>query len=361
MIIDNVSSPVNGNSSAWFAHDADLASWTWAHLVNRTDVCGGYYRVPDGVGGWQTQQTTHPRIADRGKVLLTPDVLLRHFRATYANHVVGLHTTSPDNTSRWAAVDIDKHGDAGSDPAANLAAALAWFDRLHGLGFNPLLSDSNGRGGFHLLAVFDEPVPTPRVFAFGRWLTDDHAAHGLAVRPETFPKQPRISEGGFGNWLRLPGRHHTRDHWSRVWDGSAWLEGEAAVAHILGLVPSPPSLIPADVQPPSAPQPRRVVVTFTGRAAGTRRLNAIIAAYMTKLPHLGEGQGRDDIAYNFASWLVRDMALPDAVALVWLEAWDSGNSPPKGRECLEGILANARKYGKRPLGCGRTDCLVGEV
>jgi hypothetical protein len=344
-------------STAWAAHAAELASWTLAHLVNRKDVWGGYYAGPEG-----TCQTTRPRVVDRGRVLLTPDVLLRHFAATYANHVVGLHTTSPDNTSRWAGVDIDCHGDGGSDPAANLRAALAWYDRLRGLGFMPLLTDSNGKGGFHLLAIFNGPVPTPQVFAFGRWLVRDHAEHGLPVAPETFPKQPYIAPGKYGNWLRLPGRHHTRPHWSRVWNGSRWLEGEDAVAVILALAHSPPSLIPACVEePPAEPEPRRVVVTFTGRVAGTRRLNAVIAAYLAKLPHRSAGQGRDDIAYNFASWLVRDMALSDAVAIVWLEAWDSGNSPPKGRECLEGILANARRYGKRPLGCGRTDCLVGEV
>jgi hypothetical protein len=348
-----------------------MAAWTLTYLVNRPDRWGQYnplrlrgqtYRTADGALRVHGNSYTAPRYRkDYGKVLLGTELLAQHFRGAAPEHILGLHSTAPDNTSRWAGIDIDKHGDGGNDPASNLRAALAWYDRLRGLGFDPLLTDSNGKGGYHLLAIFDEPVPTPRVFAFARWLTGDHEAHGLDVRPECFPKQPRIAEGGYGNWLRLPGRHHSRPHWSRVWDGSRWLDGEDAVAHILATAPSPAALIPAEVEePPAEPQPRRVVVTFTGRVAGTRRLNATIAAYMARLPNLGEGQGRDDVAYSFAAWLARDMALPDAVALVWLEAWDGGNRPPKGRQCLEGILANARRYGKRPLGCGRTDCLVGE-
>jgi hypothetical protein len=70
------------------------------------------------------------------------------------------------------------------------------------------------------------------------------------------------------------------------------------------------------------------------------------------LPNLAEGQGRDDVAYYFAAWLARDLALSDAAALPWLEAWDRRNSPPKGQARLQEILGSARKYGKRPFACG---------
>jgi hypothetical protein len=50
------------------------------------------------------------------------------------------------------------------------------------------------------------------------------------------------------------------------------------------------------------------------------------------------------------------------VALAWLERWDAGNTPPKGRARLQEVLANARKYGKRPLGCGRPhEVLIAEI
>jgi hypothetical protein len=74
---------------------------------------------------------------------------------------------------------------------------------------------------------------------------------------------------------------------------------------------------------------------------------------MRRLPNGGEGSGRDDTAFHFAAWLVRDLALNDGTALQWLELWDAGNSPPKGRETLAAILKNARAYGQRAIGCGR--------
>jgi hypothetical protein len=73
---------------------------------------------------------------------------------------------------------------------------------------------------------------------------------------------------------------------------------------------------------------------------------------MRRLPNLGEGQGRDDVAYNFAAFLVRDMAVSDEVALAWLERWDAGNTPPKGRERMLSILASARRYGRNPVASG---------
>jgi hypothetical protein len=58
------------------------------------------------------------------------------------------------------------------------------------------------------------------------------------------------------------------------------------------------------------------------------------------------------VAYQFASFLARDLALGDAVALAWLQRWDSGNRPPKGTAALTEILANARRYGRNPVGYG---------
>src|SRR5262249_36473977 len=75
-------------------------------------------------------------------------------------------------------------------------------------------------------------------------------------------------------------------------------------------------------------------------------------AYLTKLPNLGEGQGRDDVAYNFACFLVRDLCLDDVKALRWLRGWDRGNTPPKGDERLAEIIASAHAYGQRAYGSG---------
>src|SRR5262249_35155798 len=161
--------------------------------------------------------------------------------------LIGLHSTSPMNTSRWGALDIDAHDGGTADPAKNQAAALAWYGRLATLGIRPLLVDSNGRGGVHPWGALGPPGPAPPRFAFLRWLIADYSRHELTAPPETFPKQPEIRPGGYGNWLRLPGRHHSRPHWSRIWDGWRWLDGVAAVEHVLSLRRSPPSAIPTDL------------------------------------------------------------------------------------------------------------------
>jgi hypothetical protein len=338
-----------------------LAHWTLAHLVNRTDVWGGYYRDLDSAGNWVTCQTTHPKMVDCGKRVLTLQVLARHFRAVCTRSVVGLHTTTPENTCRWGALDIDRHGDGGPAPETTLAAALHWYVQLRSLGFMPLLSDSNGRGGFHLLTIFAEPVPTARVFALLHRLTRDHAEQGLPVPPETFPKQPKIDPGRFGNWLRLPGRHHTRAHWSRVWDGSRWLEGAAAVASVLALRGDDPGLVPAEAPAPPHPRPPGRGRSSQVPPAGTRARRA--RAYLDRLPAgLHEGQHRDDIAYAYGAFLVRDLQLPDPAALAWLNEWDRRNAVPKGEARLREILGNVHRYGRHGYGSGRNDgCLIVEI
>jgi hypothetical protein len=232
-----------------------LAEWAWHNLVNRADVWGAYYatdrrrtaRRADGTEYVQKSWTA-PAKADRGRVSLTPAVLAAHFRGT-DGCIVGLHTTSQTNACRWWAIEVDRHEGDGADAWANLRAMLHWRDKVLALGMDPLLTDSNGDGGYHLRGLFERPVPAPRVFAFLRQLTADHATLGLPTPPETFPKQPVVAPGRYGNWLRVPGKHHTRDHWTRVCCGGSWAEGGDAIGLMLDWRPDSPDLIP-----PPAPE-----------------------------------------------------------------------------------------------------------
>src|SRR5262245_3005932 len=160
MISENVP-PVKGQgpAAAWAAHAGELAEWAWARLANRTDVWGAYrpladrgktYLKPDGSEGKLGNSWTAPLPSRRGRVALTADVLRQHFAATLPEHVVGLHTTTPENTSRWGAVEVDWHGPTSTAPEVNWRAAGHWFNELRRMGFRPLLTDSNGRGGYHL-------------------------------------------------------------------------------------------------------------------------------------------------------------------------------------------------------------------
>src|ERR1700721_910254 len=229
--------------NAWEARSQELAAWAWRRLVNRTDVWGAYnpinlrdktYKRHDNSEGTYGKSYTAPRAKkDRGRVLLTEATLVKHFIGALPEHVIGLHTTTTENTSLWGVTEVDWHGETSSDPEANWKASLAWYGHLKEVGFAPLLTDSNGNGGYHVRFLLREPAPTPQVYNFLQWLTKDFELYGLPKRPETCPKQSKITEKNpYGNWLRLPGRHHTREQWSRVWDGNKWLEDDAAVSFI---------------------------------------------------------------------------------------------------------------------------------
>jgi hypothetical protein len=329
-----VTKTITGQGDAWAARAGELALWAQDRLVNRCDSWGAYrpdheigrvFTRPDGTTG-----NLGPQRTVRG--LLTLARLVRHFRAKNRADILGLHTASAQNTSKGGALDIDHHGPTSTAPTLNENAALAWYNRLTGQGFRPLLTESNGDGGYHLRLLLADPVPAERVFWFLKLLTADHEALGFPKRPEQFPKQSDVRRcgKGLGNWIRLPGMHHKKNFWSRVWGGSRWLDGGEAIDHILALAGDPPGLIPLDVE-----------------------WQVRVPAYLAKLPHgLGAGQGRDDVAFQLLAFLTRDLGLPDDYALDWAGRWDSLNNPPKGPAELLAILANVHLYAQRPRGSG---------
>lgn len=225
----------------WRERARELANWVMANLVNRTDVWGRYVRRR---GAEETGVITAPFRDERGKVFLDADSLQKHFRRNTPGGQLGLHSAARDLTSRWLAIDIDLHDpddDLSSSFGGNLGAAQYWRNKLIEEGFDPLLMDSNGIGGFHLMVVFAEPMSTENVHFFGKKLVSDFELRGLARAPEVFPGEPTWDR--YGDWLRLPGRHHTRAHYTRVWNDepfaeSLWLEGHDAIDRILATRPT---------------------------------------------------------------------------------------------------------------------------
>lgn len=237
---------VDRMAEEWSERAPELAEWAMSHLVNRTDVWGRYIRRK---ADELTQVVTAPFRDERGKVFLDLDSLRKHFRTRQASGQLGLHSASSDLTSRWLGIDIDLHErdeEWGVTATGNLAAACVWRQALVDRGLDPLLLDSNGVGGFHLLTVFAEPMSTKTVHAFGANLVADFERRGLDHKPEVFPDKPTWDR--YGDWMRLPGRHHSRPHYTRVWNDepyaeSPWLEGHDAINRILATRPASATIL----------------------------------------------------------------------------------------------------------------------
>lgn len=174
---------------------------------------------------------------------------------------IGAYSTDDDDMCIWQGSDIDAHEDVV--PEGNEPFAFHLYHRLKALGFSPILEDSNGRGGFHNWILFDEKIPAHVMRSFGKWLTKDHEEFKIGP-PEVFPKQVSI-RGKVGNQMRLPGRHHKRDHWSRIWNGSEWLPLRfAGLDYMMSLPKATASMIPAEAATYLPPEPERTNHTPPG-------------------------------------------------------------------------------------------------
>jgi hypothetical protein len=94
---------------------------------------------------------------------------------------------------------------------------------------------------------------------------------------------------------------------------------------------------------PEAPQLRptiRLVKPFT--EITERR----VLAYADRVGY-GLSDGRKTSAFRFACFLLYDVSLDDAAAMVFLSTWNGHNAPPLSDRQLAQIFDNARQYGGR--------------
>lgn len=242
----------------WERYSDQLADWALERLANRRDVWS-QYTLKNGEIGVVMLPIKERRV--KGAQMVTENKLRRHFSGHQPNHLIGLHSISDHSTCKWFAVDVDLHNesvvDADEIAAANFTAALTWAARLREQGLDPLLIDSNGVGGYHVWVLLDKEYPLAATYDFVSELRDDFADFGLPRKPEVFPPKREVEEGDLPYTLRLPGRHHTRRHYSRVWNFDAqgeneWLEGGEAIEAMLAAIPSP---LPKAAKPKSAKKP----------------------------------------------------------------------------------------------------------
>ncbi|MGI8812466.1 MAG: hypothetical protein ACR2IH_08055, partial [Pyrinomonadaceae bacterium] len=86
--------------------------------------------------------------------------------------------------------------------------------------------------------------PLADVYAFADDLRSNWEMLGLPRKPEIFPPKRVVKPDDLPYGLRVPGRHHTRPHFSRVWNfdrigDHEWLEGGEAIEAMLNTRPAP--------------------------------------------------------------------------------------------------------------------------
>ena len=230
----------------WQRYSGKLAEWAMERLVNRRDVWS-QYTLRNGEIGVVMLPVKERR--ELGTDMVTLNKLKRHFAGRAVSHLIGLHSISDHATAKWFAVDVDLHdpGMSNADEIAlsNFAACFEWAKRLRVKGMDPILMDSNGAGGFHLYALLEREYPIAEVHKFADDLRSDYEKFGLQRKPEIFPPKPAVAKDDLPYGLRVPGRHHTRQHYSRVWNFEAlagekdWLEGGEAIESILATRTAP--------------------------------------------------------------------------------------------------------------------------
>ena len=273
-------------ASEWQIYSGPLADWAMERLANRRDVWS-QYTLRDG----EVRVVMLP-IKERRKAgtdMVTLNKLRRHFAGRAVSHLIGLHSISDHRTAKWFAIDIDLHDEsiANSDDvaAANLAAALEWTQRLRSAGFDPLLFDSNGVGGYHIWVLLDDEYPLADVFDYADSIRADWEDLNLPRKPEIFPPKREVDEDDLPYTLRLPGRHHTRKHFTRVRNfdplvEQEWLDGGEAIETILA---ARPAALPRPAKRKGAANPKRTT-TKKGSAPRARPrvcvdLDGVLARY----------------------------------------------------------------------------------
>ena len=230
----------------WLRYADRLAEWTMEHLVNRRDVWSQYI-VKNGEVGVVMLPVKERRKS--GAEMVTMNKLRRHYSGRAISHLIGLHSISDHSTCKWFAIDIDLHdetvADADEVAANNFAAAMEWSGKLRELGMDPIVFDSNGVGGYHIWTLFDKEYPLEDVFDFADEMRSNWEELGLPRKPEIFPPKRHVAKDDLPYGLRLPGRHHYRQYYSRVYNFEAlegeneWLEGGEAIEVMLATKVAP--------------------------------------------------------------------------------------------------------------------------
>lgn len=266
----------------WQRYADQLALWAMEHLVNRRDVWS-QYTLRNGEISVVMLPVKERRAA--GTDMVTLNKLRRHFAGRAVSHLIGLHSISDHSTAKWFAIDVDLHDEsaanAGEIADTNFSAVMEWASRLRERNLDPIVMDSNGVGGYHLWVLLDNEYPLADVYDFADGVRSDWKELGLPRKPEIFPPKREVADDDLPYTLRLPGRHHTRPHYTRVWNFDSvgendWLEGGEAIEAILS---ANPAALPVVRKARKTPSPRKRKAPAKRKPRVCLDLDGVLAKY----------------------------------------------------------------------------------
>jgi len=210
-------------TNAWIQRADELAQFAYDNFFINYDRYGK--RVEGG-----------KRITSGEGEGITIELLIQHFRGerNIGAHYAKYHGADKPSTCKWMCIDIDAHDDNESVEDAikrnwaDVQKITNWLDKHY---VTYIVEDSNGRGGYHIWILHEE-CNQIATYQQGQQILADT---GLDV--ELNPKQADLSTTSLhiGNWVRLPGKHHKRDHWSKFYVNGQWLEDDDAVEYLLSV------------------------------------------------------------------------------------------------------------------------------
>lgn len=282
---------------------------------------------------------------------INADDVLSHIQGT---ETYGIYPIKKDNTVKFVCFDVDlpkNFAELEEDALVTDKSILlpqvknictTAINVFRACSFNSkgvLIEDTGGRG-YHIWFFFESPIPavSARKFAYS-------ILKKANVQCEVFPKQNEVTEGQYGNLIKLPlGLHKKYKQYSSFIDiaEKKILSIENPFAHLTEIVPIPASIIfnitqeRAKEKEPKHARPRKAIIPVETKPKET-------AGEVEKSPRIGDLFEKCKAFLNLKKKVVSQHHLEHterlALAYIMINTED-------GEEVLHQILSNCSDYDK---------------